>query len=191
MATERSLGAIAISTLRGSLQFGDQGITTRNLFRTHRIGWAEVRRFTDWAADGWVHAGDGIAAWALAIVLHSGRSVMAWGTVATVAPSRSLVAIGQAAQLYDIPADLTGTIERGSFPATLLGASGTITVTVRDGRLAVDGSEAILEVAQRTEPVQPGDILVLSHGGTEVEVQGIRQMFAGGRWEQVAYVYLL
>ena len=184
------MGPITISTLRGSLQFGDQGITIRNLFRTHRIGWAEVRRFTDWAADRWVYAGDGIAAWALAVVLHNGRTVMAWGTVATVAPSRSLVAIGQAAQLYDIPADLTGTIERGSFPATLLGASGTITVTVRDGRLAVDGSEAVLEVVQRTEPVQPGDILALS-GGTEVEVQGIRQMFAGGGWEQVAYVYLL
>lgn len=84
--------------------------------------------------------------------------------LATVAPSRSLVAIGQAAQLYDIPADLTGTIERGSFPATLLGASGTITVTVRDGCLAVDGSEAILEVVKRTEPVQPGDVLTLSRG---------------------------
>jgi hypothetical protein len=101
------------------------------------------------------------------------------------------VSIAQAAQRYNIPADLTGTIERGSFPTTLLGTSETITVTIRDARLADDSREPILEVIQRTEPVQPGDILALSHDGTEVEVLGVRQMFAGGRWEQVAYAYVL
>jgi hypothetical protein len=50
------------------------------------------------------------------------------------------------------------------------------------------GSEAILDVIERTEPVQPRDILTLSHHGTDVEVQGIRQIFAGGRWEQAAFV---
>lgn len=186
-------GVITISNLYGRVRFDDRGVTVRNLFRTHRIGWAEVRRFTD----GSVLGPDERGWWALAVALHNGRTVLARGTALfrgtapTEAPSKSLVAIGQAAERYDIPAELTGTIERGSFPATLLGASGTITVTISDGRLAVDGREAILEVIQRTEPVQRGDILALSHDGTEVEVVGVRQMFAGGRWEQIAYAYLL
>lgn len=177
MTTEGYLGAITFGDLRASVRFDDQGVTVRNWFRTYRIGWAEVSRFTDcwgeWGRD-------------LGVALHNGRNVMAWAE-----SPKLLVAVGEAAQRYDIPADLTGTIERGSFPATLLGASGTITVTIRDRRLAVDGSEAILEVVQRTEPVQPGDILTLSHDGTEAEVLQIRQLFAGGRWEQVAYVDLL
>jgi hypothetical protein len=64
----------------------------------------------------------------------------------------------------------------------------TIRVTIRDERLARKGRDPILEVTERTEPVQRGDILALSHDGTEVEVLGIRQIFAAGRWEQVAYV---
>lgn len=85
---------------------------------------------------------------------------------------------------YDIQADLTGTIERRSFLATLLGASGTITVTIRDESLADDGREPVLEVIQRTEPVQPGDILTLNHNGTQVKVLGVRrcsQAVAGNR----------
>jgi hypothetical protein len=190
MTTESSLDAITISGRIGSLQF-DQGVTVRNLFRTHRVGWGEVRRFTD----GYLGGGDNQGSagwWALAVVLHNGRTVRAWATAAMrVASSKTLVSIGQAAQHYNIPADLTGSIERGSFPATLLGASETIRVTIRDARLPDDGREAILEVIQRTEPIQPGDFLALSHGETDVEVLGMRQMFAGGRWEQVAYVYVL
>jgi hypothetical protein len=189
---ESSSGVITISGgLLGSVQFDDQGVTVRNLLRIHRIGWAEVRRFTDGGVD------PEQPSWALAVVLHNGRTVLARGTAlprgpsANEAPSKSLVAIGQAAERYGIPAELTGTIARGSFPATLLGASGTITVTISDGRQAVHGREAVLEVIQRTEPVQRGDILALSHDGTEVEVVGVRQMFAGRRWEQTAYVYLL
>jgi hypothetical protein len=89
---------------------------------------------------------------------------------------------------HRVPADLSGTIERGSFPATLLGTSATIKVTIRDERLARDGRDPIAEVTECTEPVQPRDILTLSRDGTEVEVVAIRQIFAAGRREQVAYV---
>jgi hypothetical protein len=186
MPTESSFGAITIRSWRGILRFDDRGVTVSNLFRTYRIGWAEVDHF----ADGFVGLGDGPPSWALAVVLHDGRTVIARGTAAEWdAPSKTLVVVGQAAERYDIPADLTGTIERDLFPALLLGASGTIRVTIRDGgRVAPYDREAILDVIQRTEPVQPGDILALSHHGTDVEVQSIRQIFAGGRWEQVAYV---
>jgi hypothetical protein len=174
-----SFDAVTISSTRGSwLRFDDQGITVKNLFRTQQISWAEVHHFADCLQN------DSLS-WALAVVLNDGRTVIARGTAASVwAPSTTLVAVGQAAERYDIPADLTGTIERGSFPAALLGASGTIQVTIRDAVWA----ERILEVIQRAEPVQPGDILTLSHHGTNVEVRAMRQIFAGGRWEQVAYV---
>jgi hypothetical protein len=179
MTTEGHLDAVTLGNLLTRVRFDDRGIMVRNYFRTYRIGWAEVSRFTDcWGQWGWD----------LGVALHNGRNVMAWGATPR---SKALIAVGQAAQRYDIPADLTGTIERGSFPATLLGASGTITVTIRDRRLAADDSEAILEVVQRTEPVQPGDILALSHDGTEAEVLEIRQLFARGHWEQVAYVELV
>ena len=183
MPTEGPFGAVTIGRAGSWLRFDDEGVTIRNLFRTNRIGWAEVRHFTDGCA------GEGDTSWALAVQLHSGPTVIAWGTTATdAASSKTLVAVGQAAERYGIPAGLTGTIERGSFPATLLGASGTIRVTIRDERLARDGRDPILEIIGRTEPVQPRDILTLSHDGTGVEVLGIRQIFAAGRWEQVAYV---
>lgn len=170
--------------VEAGLRFDDQGVIFCSSVRSYHFSWAEVRRFTD----GWWAGGGEGGNWALAVVLHNGRTIMTARAEGTVAPSKTLVAVGQAAERYDIPADLTGTIERGSFPATLLGASGTISVTIRDERLAHAGCDPILEVIQRTEPVQAGDILALSHDGTEVEVLGIRQIFAGGRWEQVAYV---
>jgi hypothetical protein len=171
------------------LRFDDEGITIRNWFRTYRIGWAEVRRFTDGSVGGDGSAGDRGGKWVLAVSLHTGRTVIASSTKAwNVAPSKTLVAVGLAAERYGIPADLTGTIERGSFPATLLGTSATIRVTIRDDRLALDGRDPILEVTECTEPVQPRDILTLSHDGTDVEVLAIRQIFAAGRWEQVAHV---
>jgi hypothetical protein len=171
----------------GPLQYDDQGITIRTRVRARRVSWAEVRRFTDGSTWGIGEQGS----WALAVVLHDGRTFMVPGPIsATDGPSKMLVAVGQAAMRYGIPADLTGTIERGPFLATLLGASGTITVTLRDESLADEGHDPILEIIQRTEPVQPGDILALSDG-TEVKVLGIRQLFTGGRWEQVAYVWTL
>ncbi len=170
--------------VEAGLQFDDQGVIFCSLLRSYHFSWAEVRRFADGFVSGWQETGN----WALAVVLHNGRTIMTARTAGTVAPSKTLVAVGQAAQRYGIPADLTGTIERGSFPATLLGRSGTIRVTIRES-LADDGREPILEVIERTEPVEPGDILALSHDGTEVKVLEVRQMFAGGRWEQIAYVW--
>lgn len=182
---------ITISNLRGELRFDDQGVTVRNRFRTYRIGWAEVRRFMDGslAAGGDGKQSEGI--WALYVMLRNGRTVMAGATAGLRrdATSKALVSIGEAALRYGIPADLTGTIDRGSFPATLLGTSQTITVTIRDAHLADDNRESVLEVIQRTEPVQPGDILALSYSDTEVEVLAVRQIFADGHWEQVAYAY--
>jgi hypothetical protein len=181
MSAEGSFEAITIGSRRGSwLRFDDQGIVVKNLFRTHEIDWAEVHHFAD-CFSGYKEGE--LPSWALAIVLQDARTVIARGT-AGWARSATLVAVGQVAGRYDIPADLTGTIERGSFPAALLGASGTIQVTIRDAVWA----ETILEVIQRTEPVQPGDILALGHHSTNMEVRGMRQIFAGGRWEQVAYV---
>ena len=186
---EQDADVITISHPRGELRFDDQGVTVRNWSRTHQIGWAEVRCFTDgtflWGGDE--QSG---GTWALCVMLHNGRPVKAGATARRRdASSEMLVSIGQAAQRYNIPADLAGTIERGSFPATLLGTSQTITVTIRDAHLADDSREAVLEVIQRTEPVQPGDILTLSCGDTEVEVLAVRQIFGDGHWEQVAYAY--
>lgn len=65
---EGSPGVITISSLRGSVQFDDQGVTVRNLFSTDQIGWAEVRRFTDGMVTG-SNAGD----WALAVVCTIGE----------------------------------------------------------------------------------------------------------------------
>jgi hypothetical protein len=192
MAAERSLDAITIAKRARSLQFDDYGITVRNLFRTRRIGWAEVRRFEDASIGGDSNGGGG--GWVLGIALRDGRTIAAGVTgrfpALSAAPSETLILMGQAAQRYNIPANLSGTIERGSFPATLLGTSGTITVTIRNARLPDDDGEAVLEVIQRTEPVQPRDILLLARNGAEVEVLAMRQIFTGGRWEQVAYVYI-
>jgi len=187
MLTEGSSGAITIRTWRGRLQFDDQGITVRNLFRTHRVGWTEVSRFWDLVVNSSMGPGPhGPVAWTLIVVLRNGRTVTAWATRASwPPPSQTLVAVGQVAQRYGIPADLAGAIKRDSFPAALLGASETIRVTIRDG---VDAHEPILDVINRTEPVEPGDILALSQPGSEMEVVGTRQIFADGRWEQVAWV---
>jgi len=184
MPTESKSGAITIRGWRGRLRFDDQGITVENFFRVYRIEWAEVHQFADGYV--WPSGENGPGTWALAVVRHDGSAVTAGGTAAKwAAPSETLVAVGQAAQRHGIPAELTGTIDRDSFPVALLGASATIRVTARYGH---DDREAILDVIERTEPVQPRDILTLSHHGTDVEVQSIRQIFAGGRWEQVALV---
>jgi hypothetical protein len=193
MTTENSPGTIRIAE---GLWCDDQGLAIDVPFRPQRIGWAEVRRFTDGSTDSDWHWKGGL--WALAVVLHDGQTVIAAGTAAKAAPSKTLVAIGQAAQRYGIPAELTGSIERGSFPPTLAGPAGTIRVTIRDlragneaagARRAGDDDGTIVEVVQRTEPVQKGDILALSHDGTDVEVLEVRQIFAGGAWEQVVYVH--
>ena len=183
MLTESSSGAITIRSWRGRLQFDDQGITVRNLVRTYQFGWAEVHRFWDLVVEP---ADGGPSSWALIIVLDNGRTVTARATTASwPPPSETLVAVGRAAQRYGIPADLAGSIRHDSFPAALLGESGTIRLTIRDG---LDVNGGILDVIDRTEPVEPGDILALSHLDADMEVVGMRQIFTDGRWEQVAWV---
>lgn len=144
MPPESPVGAI---TIGDGVRFDDQGITICNQFHTHRIGWAEVRRFADGHLGGQSDAyGSWGSEWVLAVVLQNGRTVIASRTRARdAAPSKTLVAVGQAAERYGIPADLTGTIERGTFPTTLLGTSGTISVTIRDARLPDDDRDAILK----------------------------------------------
>jgi hypothetical protein len=129
-----------------------------------------------------------LARWRLAIAQHDGRTVTAGATTALDTPSKMLVAIVQAAQRT---AYLTGAIERGSFPAALLSASGMITVTIRDGRSVDHGRQPILEGVQRTRARSARRHPASSHDGTEVEVVGVRQIIAGRRWEQVARAYLL
>jgi hypothetical protein len=113
---------------RVGLRIDASGVTIRNFFRTHRIGWSEVDRF----ADGTVlSAGRGHydlydAYWALRVVLRDehqtaaggpGRSpvrqgrrraVTARGTLGEFAHPETLTAIKRAADRYGIPAELTG-----------------------------------------------------------------------------------
>ena len=124
------LVAAPIGGFRGSrigLRTDASGVTIRNFFRTHRIGWREVDRF----ADGTVLSLGGgndlyDAYWALRVVLrddrqtaaggpgrspgrHSRRrAVTARGTLGEFAHPENLAAIKQAAERYGIPAKLTG-----------------------------------------------------------------------------------
>jgi hypothetical protein len=84
---------------RTRLRFDDDGITVRNVLRTYRIGWDQVR----WFRDGQVERG-----WALSIVLHDGRVITPHATQVDARPG-TLAAIRQAAGRHMIPAVLTGT----------------------------------------------------------------------------------
>jgi len=97
---------------------GNGGLTVRNYRHTYRIGWPEVRCFTD----GSVNGGNAGRLWALSIVLRDGRVVTAYGTARGKRDARpeTLTAIRQAAERYAIPAELTGTATKqgaGESPA--------------------------------------------------------------------------
>ena len=64
---------------RMRLQFDDQGVTVRNLFRTHRIGSPQVSHFVD--GSSW--AGSSGNLWALVVVRRDGRDVTATATRGT------------------------------------------------------------------------------------------------------------
>src|SRR5580658_12416 len=109
MLTEGSSGAITIRTWRGRVQFDDQGIIVKNLFRTYQVSWTEVRRFWDLVVNSTGPGLNSPVAWTLIIVLHNGQTVTAWATRASwPPPSQTLVSVGQVAQRYGIPADLAG-----------------------------------------------------------------------------------
>jgi hypothetical protein len=96
---------------RMRLQFDDQGVTVRNLFRTRRIGWPQVSHF----ADGSSWAGGSGTLWALVVVQLDGRGVTATATRGSslrtegFASPKIVTAIRQAAERYGVSTDgMTG-----------------------------------------------------------------------------------
>jgi hypothetical protein len=104
-AAEPGVVTFADSSWWAWLRLDNDGITVRNLFRTHRIGWDEVHYFTDGESPlrGDVH-------WALRIVLRDGRVIIADGTSSETRTARSgtLTGIRQAARRHEVPAVFTG-----------------------------------------------------------------------------------
>ena len=123
--------AALIGGFRGSrigLRIDASGVTIRNFFRTHQIGWREVDRFADGTVLSVGRGNDFYEAyWALRVVLRDerqtvaggpggssgrhggGRAVTARGTlVEEFAHPETLTAIKRAADRYGIPAELTG-----------------------------------------------------------------------------------
>jgi len=112
---------------RIGLRIDASGVTIRNFFRTHRIGWREVDRFADGAVLSLGGGNDLYEAyWVLRVALRDerqtaagglGRSpgrhgrrraVTARGTLGEFAHPETLAAIKRAAERYGIPAELTG-----------------------------------------------------------------------------------
>ena len=82
-------------------------MTVRNFFRTHRVTPAEVSCFADGSALG----GQSAHWWALCVVLRDGKAITARGTTRSGRPSsKTLATITQAAERYQIPAELTGAV---------------------------------------------------------------------------------
>jgi hypothetical protein len=106
-ATGPGVITIADSSWWAWLRFDNDGIMVRNLFRTYRIGWEEVRWFTDGAS---ALPGGGVYYWALDIVLRDGRVITATGTSSQTWTARpgTLTAIRQAAERHGVPAVFTG-----------------------------------------------------------------------------------
>jgi hypothetical protein len=96
-------------TCRLGVRFDDRGITVRNLYRTHKLSWHDVSRFTD--GEVAVSAGPRyIYFWAVQIVLNNGRSVTAEGTMQDKKPNvfKVLATMEQVATRRQIPTQLTG-----------------------------------------------------------------------------------
>jgi hypothetical protein len=107
---------------RIGLGVDEDGVTVRNFFRTHRFGWPEVSCFADGSAFG----GQSEHWWALRVVLRDGRAVTARGTTRSGPPTpKTLAAIRQAAERYQIPAELTGTVMRRGLYADPGGHAGS------------------------------------------------------------------
>jgi DivIVA domain-containing protein len=93
---------------RTGVRFDGDGLTIRYFFGTRRIGWHEVSRFADGRTAG---MGEGAGrVWALEVVLRDGRVVTVKATArdGRSAAPKVLTAVLQAAELYGIPAALTG-----------------------------------------------------------------------------------
>jgi hypothetical protein len=65
---------------RHGVRFDDTGITVRNFYRTHKLSWHDVSRFTDGEVRELWEGKITTCAWAALIVLNNGHSVIAEGT---------------------------------------------------------------------------------------------------------------
>ncbi len=102
------------------LRMDERGVTIRNVVRTYRFAWPEVSRFADRFVSGLSHVG--VRTWVLMIVPHGGRAVTAWATIRAAPDAEMLTDIRQAAERYDLPAELTGSV-----PAEPPGVAGLYT----------------------------------------------------------------
>src|SRR5215472_6079016 len=92
---------------RVAIRFDDEGITVRNLLRTHRLRWPAVRSF----ADGSWNAGEGGRYWVLTVVPHEGQPIRVLATVrGWTAKDEMLQSIREAARRRGIPAQLAGEV---------------------------------------------------------------------------------
>src|SRR5262249_45695610 len=92
---------------RIALRIDQDQVTVRNFFRSHRVSLDEVSRFADGSAFG----GESAHWWALCVVLRDGKAITARGTTRSGRPTpKTLAKITQAAERYQIPAELTGAV---------------------------------------------------------------------------------
>jgi hypothetical protein len=89
----------AVSRSRLRLRVGDDGLVIRNLWRSWRIRWPEVRRLVD---------GRYLDEWALTVLLRNGRAVTAQATQAELGHPATLSALKHAAAAHALSDELTG-----------------------------------------------------------------------------------
>jgi hypothetical protein len=92
---------------RHGVRFDDRGITVRTFYRTHKLSWHDVSRFTDGQV-GLLVEGSPSYSWAVQIVLNSGRSVTAEGTMRERHSNipKVLATMEQVAARWQIPSEL-------------------------------------------------------------------------------------
>jgi hypothetical protein len=96
-----------VRSWRIALRIDQDQVTVRNFFRTHRVSLAQVSCFADGSALG----GQSAHWWALCVVLRDGTAITARGTARSGRPSpKTLAKITEAAERYQIPAELTGAV---------------------------------------------------------------------------------
>jgi hypothetical protein len=106
-----ALGGILVfyRACRHGVRFDDGGVTVRNFYRTQKLNWLDVSRFTD-GKIGVLVEGSTSYFWAVQIVLHDGRSITAEGTMREKQSNipRVMTTIEQVADRWQTPSTLTG-----------------------------------------------------------------------------------